>query len=131
MLTAPTKASGQNSVGYDVYDLYDLGEFDQKGGVRTNWGTKEELIAAIKKAKDAGIVSYVDAVLNHRFVFSCQFFSNSPYASSYRFGADRAERFAAVEVDNSDRTKEVSDLYDIEVCLCCAHLRALTYDFTR
>jgi hypothetical protein len=68
-----------------------LGEFDQKGGVRTNWGTKEELIAAIKAAKDNGIVSYADVVLNHRF------------------GADRIETFAAVEVDNDDRTKEISD----------------------
>ena len=26
-------ATGAKSVGYDVYDLYDLGEFDQKGRV--------------------------------------------------------------------------------------------------
>ncbi|KAF8217704.1 alpha-amylase [Mycena galopus ATCC 62051] len=95
-LPPPTKAAGQNSVGYDIYDVYDLGEFDQKGGVRTNWGTKEELIAAINKAKENGIVSYVDAVLNHRF------------------GADRKETFGVTEVDNDDRTKEVSDLYDIK-----------------
>jgi hypothetical protein len=25
--------------GYDIYDLYDLGEFDQKGAVPTKWGT--------------------------------------------------------------------------------------------
>ena len=29
-------AAGENSVGYDVYDTYDLGEFDQKGCVKTN-----------------------------------------------------------------------------------------------
>ncbi|KAJ7636910.1 alpha-amylase [Roridomyces roridus] len=95
-LPPPTKAAGQDSVGYDIFDLYDLGEFDQKGGKRTNWGTKAELIAAITKAREHGIVSYVDAVLNHRF------------------GAERKETFAAVEVDNDDRTKEVSELYDIE-----------------
>jgi alpha-amylase len=49
-----------------VYDLFDLGEFNQKGGLRTKWGTKEELIAAINTARDHGIVTYVDAVLNHR-----------------------------------------------------------------
>jgi alpha-amylase len=65
---APTKAASQGSVGYDVYDLYDLGEFDQKGGRGTNWGTKEEFIALIKKLYDLGIVTYIDAVLNHRFV---------------------------------------------------------------
>ena len=41
-------AEGNYSVGYDVYDLYDLGEFDQKGSVRTKYGTKEEYIAAVK-----------------------------------------------------------------------------------
>ncbi|KAJ7150950.1 alpha-amylase [Mycena crocata] len=95
-LPPPTKAAGQDSVGYDIYDVYDLGEFDQKGGRRTNWGTKEELVAAIKTAKEHGIVSYVDAVLNHRF------------------GADRVETFGAVEVDNDDRTKEVSERYDVK-----------------
>ncbi|KAJ3899733.1 alpha-amylase [Lentinula edodes] len=92
----PTKAAGQDSVGYDVYDLYDLGEFDQKGGKRTNYGTKEELLKAVKTAKENGIVTYVDAVLNHRF------------------GADRIETFGVVEVDTNDRTKEISDLYDIK-----------------
>ncbi|KAF8586977.1 glycoside hydrolase family 13 protein, partial [Ramaria rubella] len=95
-LPPPTKAAGQNSVGYDIYDVYDLGEFDQKGGVRTNWGTKEELLSLVNTAKEHGIVTYIDAVLNHKF------------------GADRAERFGAKEVDSSDRTKEVSDVYDIE-----------------
>ena len=37
------KASGgvQDS-GYGAYDLYDLGEFDQKESVRTKYGTKDE-----------------------------------------------------------------------------------------
>ena len=28
-------AGGANSVGYDPYDLFDLGEFDQKGSIPT------------------------------------------------------------------------------------------------
>jgi len=48
------------------YDIWDLGEFDQKGAVRTNWGTKEELLGAIKKAADLGIITYIDAVMNHK-----------------------------------------------------------------
>lgn len=32
------------------------GEFDQKGGTRTNWGTKEELLALIKLGNEHGIV---------------------------------------------------------------------------
>lgn len=47
-------------------DLYDLGEFDVKGGKRTKWGTKEEYLSAIKEAKKNGIVVYIDAVLNHK-----------------------------------------------------------------
>jgi alpha-amylase len=66
--------------GYDTYDLYDLGrscapsndaltcsgEFDQKGSKETAWGTKEELLSAIKAAKSKGIITYIDAVLNHK-----------------------------------------------------------------
>ena len=37
------KAMGTNDTGYGIYDLYDLGEFDQKGAVRTKYGTKDEL----------------------------------------------------------------------------------------
>ena len=40
-LPPPTKGTGSNDVGYDAYDLYDLGEFDQKGTVRTKYSTKQ------------------------------------------------------------------------------------------
>ncbi|HEY6955097.1 MAG TPA: alpha-amylase family glycosyl hydrolase, partial [Flavisolibacter sp.] len=58
-------ASGGNSVGYDVYDLYDLGEFDQKGSIRTKYGTKEEYLEAVKALQASGIQVIVDIVLNH------------------------------------------------------------------
>lgn len=35
------KATGTNDPGYGIYDLYDLGEFDQKGAVRTKYGIKK------------------------------------------------------------------------------------------
>ena len=35
------KGTTQEDVGYGVYDMYDLGEFDQKGTIRTKYGTKE------------------------------------------------------------------------------------------
>ena len=44
-------ADGAEDSGYTVYDLYDLGEFDQKGSVRTKYGTKDEYVAAIKELK--------------------------------------------------------------------------------
>src|SRR4051794_38146840 len=57
--------AGANDVGYGVYDLYDLGEFDQKKSVRTKYGTRDEYLAAIKLLQSAGIAVYADIVLNH------------------------------------------------------------------
>lgn len=37
-------AAGSNDVGYGVYDLFDIGEFDQKGSVRTKYGTRDEYL---------------------------------------------------------------------------------------
>ena len=60
------KGTSQQDVGYGVYDMYDLGEFDQKGTVRTKYGTKQEYLDAIQAFHDAGIQVYADIVLNHR-----------------------------------------------------------------
>ena len=38
------------SMGYDPYDYYDLGEFDQKGSVPTWFGSKADLLSLIKDA---------------------------------------------------------------------------------
>ncbi|GAA5821107.1 hypothetical protein JCM10212_002981 [Sporobolomyces blumeae] len=95
-LPPPCKASSQEGNGYDIYDLWDLGEFDQKGGVATKWGTKEELQALIKKMKDAGIAAYCDGVMNHKM------------------GADFAETFMATEVAEENRNQEIGEMHDIE-----------------
>ncbi len=60
------KATKQDDVGYGVYDMYDLGEFEQKDTVRTKYGTKEEYLSAIKALQKEGIKVYADIVLNHR-----------------------------------------------------------------
>src|SRR5262245_56658684 len=57
---------GPNDVGYGVYDMYDLGEFDQMGAVRTKYGTREEYRRAVAALQGAGIQVYADVVLNHR-----------------------------------------------------------------
>jgi hypothetical protein len=44
--------------GYEVFNLYDLGEFDPKGGVATIWGTKDELLALFSLANESGIGLY-------------------------------------------------------------------------
>jgi len=49
-----------------VYDPWDLGEFNQKGTIRTKYGTKEELVKAVDALHRYGIKVYYDAVLNHR-----------------------------------------------------------------
>ncbi len=41
---------GGPSMGYDPYDYYDLGEFDQKGGVPTWFGTRQALASLIDEA---------------------------------------------------------------------------------
>lgn len=57
---------GKNDVGYGVYDMYDLGEFDQKGSIPTKYGTKDEYLTAIKELQAHGIRVIADVVMNHR-----------------------------------------------------------------
>lgn len=91
-----TKGTGTNDVGYGAYDLYDLGEFDQSGTVRTKYGTKEELHEAIQACHEHGIDVYADVVLNHKA------------------HADHPERFKAVPVAEDDRNKEIGPVREIE-----------------
>ena len=60
------KGISQEDVGYGVYDMYDLGEFDQKGTIRTKYGTKDEYLEAIRAFHEAQIRVFGDIVLNHR-----------------------------------------------------------------
>lgn len=87
---------GGYSVGYDVYDLYDLGEFDQKGTKRTKYGTKQELIEAVKTARNAGLKIYVDVVVNHLG------------------GADEPEKIFVKRVNPHNRNEFTSDAFEIE-----------------
>ncbi len=79
--------AGIDDTGYGVYDLYDLGEFDQKGTTRTKYGSKAEYLEAIRAIQANKMEAYADIVLNHR----C--------------GADETENVDVVEVDMDDRTK--------------------------
>jgi len=53
------------SMGYDPYDYYDLGEFDQKGGIPTWFGTKKELLGLIADAHKNSLGVIADIVINH------------------------------------------------------------------
>ena len=53
------------SMGYDPYDFYDLGNIDQKGSVKTWFGSQEELEELIAEAHTHNMQVYADMVLNH------------------------------------------------------------------
>jgi len=89
-------SGGSNDAGYGVYDLYDLGEFDQKGSVRTKYGTKDEYINAIAEAHKNNMEILADIVINHKG------------------GADHTEWVKVAKVDPNDRNNKISDEYDIK-----------------
>lgn len=65
-LPPPTKgAEGTADVGFAVFDRFDLGEYDQRGTVRTKYGTREELRRMVDEAHRFGIRVYFDIVMNH------------------------------------------------------------------
>ena len=84
------KGTSSADVGYGVYDLYDLGEFDQKGTVRTKYGTIDEYKEAVSAFQENGIEVVADIVLNHRM------------------GADRTEPVLATPMSPTERNKPTS-----------------------
>lgn len=95
MPPAQKTMDGGHGVGYAVYDLYDLGAFDQKGSVRTKYGTKDEYLAAVRALLDQQIQPYADVVLNHRM------------------GGDETEEVEVVQIDCNDRNCVICDPYVI------------------
>ncbi|KAF8575962.1 glycoside hydrolase family 13 protein [Ramaria rubella] len=95
-LPPPNKAMVKEGRGYDAYDLWDLGEFEQKEGRATRWGTKDELLKSSSVAKAHGIGVIIDAILNHKL------------------GADKREEFEAVEVDPTNRNMRLGPARKIE-----------------
>ncbi|MEE0654491.1 alpha-amylase [uncultured Bifidobacterium sp.] len=86
--------AGDSDVGYGVYDMYDLGEFDAKGSVQTKYGSRGDYLGAIRTLRAQGLHVLADIVFNHRM------------------GADGEERVTAHVVDVDDRT--VNDSTAIE-----------------
>ena len=62
----PTKGSGGLSVGYDMFDPFDLGSKDQRGSVSTRYGTEAEFLRLVEVAHRFGIRVYLDTIVNHR-----------------------------------------------------------------
>ena len=88
---------GRSDVGYGVYDMYDLGEFDQKGTVPTKYGTKDAYLRAIQTAHEHHLEIIADIVFNHRM------------------GADGKEVIKAKEISWADRDEAISDEEEVEV----------------
>lgn len=84
-------AAGKDDVGYGVYDLYDLGEFNQKGTVRTKYGTKKEYLEAINALHDKGINVYADVVLGRKI------------------GADKLEIVSAADFNQHSNYQMIGD----------------------
>ena len=88
---------GINDNGYGVYDLYDLGEFNQKGSIETKYGTKVDYLACIQAFQKVGIDVYGDIVLNHKM------------------GADGTEIVNAKEVNRQNTNEIISGDEQIKV----------------
>lgn len=88
-------SAGIHDVGYGVYDLYDLGEFNQKGTVPTKYGLKDQYIDAIDALHKNDIKVIADVVFNQKM------------------GADEPEKVIANEVYMHDRNLVVSEPYEI------------------
>ena len=86
---------GNAEVGYGVYDLYDLGEFDQKGSVKTKYGSKEEYINCIKALKQYRIKVLADIVIKKKM------------------GADESEKVIAIEDNPINRNQQISEPHEI------------------
>ena len=89
-------AGGIYDTGYGVYDLYDLGEFNQKGTIRTKYGTKDQYIAAIRALQIEGIEVLADIVLNHRM------------------GADEVEDVIAYDINPQNRNETLGNYRSIK-----------------
>jgi alpha-amylase len=84
-------ARGLDEPGYSAYDIYDLGEFDQKGTVRTRHGTRQEYLKCIKKIQRNGMQVLADIVLNHKN------------------GADETEKITVQKVNPHNRNEKVGE----------------------
>jgi alpha-amylase len=57
--------NGAYSMGYDPFDYYDFGNYNQQGSVETRFGSKTELQNLVTTAHNYNIRVYADIVINH------------------------------------------------------------------
>lgn len=64
----PPASKAQNgafSMGYDPFDYYDFGEYDQMGSTETRFGSRSELESLISRAHRYNLNVIADIVINH------------------------------------------------------------------
>lgn len=89
-------SNGGYSIGYDTYDLFDLGEFDQKNSVATKYGNKDEYLKAIDELHKNNINVIADTIFNHKA------------------GGDEIEKIKVRTVNEEDRNEFTSEVKEIE-----------------
>jgi glycosidase len=77
-LPPPAKGSSVYSIGYDLFDPYDLGDINQTGTTATHWGTKAQLQELVRTAHRFGIRVYFDNIMNHRAFTVPGYNANTP-----------------------------------------------------
>ncbi len=77
-LPPPTKGGSGYSVGYDLFDPFDLGDQNQRGTIRTRYGSKEELLRVVELAHRFGLRVYFDNIMNHRAFDVPRYDANTP-----------------------------------------------------
>jgi len=60
-----SKCASSDSNGYDPYDFFDLGDFDQKGSTKTLYGNRAELERLIQIMRKHNMGAIADLVINH------------------------------------------------------------------
>jgi alpha-amylase len=90
--------SGAHSIGYDVFDDYDIGSKAQRGATPTRYGSREQLVRCAAMLRASGIDVYLDLVENHRaggsgdggFEFRYRDALGGMHGPDFSFGADLA-----------------------------------------
>lgn len=77
-LPPPAKGGSGYSIGYDLWDPFDLGDRNQRGTVATRYGTREELVRMVALAHRFGIRVYFDNIMNHRAFDVPRYNSSTP-----------------------------------------------------
>ncbi|MBI5727926.1 MAG: T9SS type A sorting domain-containing protein, partial [Ignavibacteriales bacterium] len=109
---SPAKgAAGALSMGYDPYDHFDFGDYNQKGSVETRFGSRAELEAAIRAFHNVGMQVYADAVMNHmiggeqKIPYTCKPYVSFPDSAyllfQYPNGSGRFKKDASFFYPNS------------------------------